>query len=91
MPSIATEEKRPTELDINMSNSDHSIDDGLDAALRKEKDYAQHAAWDFCGYVWFEGGLFHEEVWQYHVHVDTLSADTLEELMNVVNDKYGDA
>ena len=91
MPSTTTEEKRPTELDIGMSNFDHSIDEGLDAALRKEKNYAHHGAWDFSVYVWFEDGRFHEDIWRYRSHIYTLTADSLVELLELVIERYGDA
>ncbi len=62
------EPKRPSNLEectFSMSNFDHSIDGELEGALRTSRVYAQHAAWDFCGYVWFADGQFHEDVWQY--------------------------
>ena len=84
--------KRPNELEESephMSNCDGSIDGGFEENLKTQKFYGQHAAWDFCGCAWYDGKKFHEEVWMYHSHVDTISADTLQELMESVNDEYG--
>lgn len=78
-----------TEIEKGMSNFDHSIDDGLEDALRAGGVFGRHAAWNFNGKVWFADGLFHEEVWRYHAPVGTHSAATLPELMQIVNDEYG--
>ncbi|GAH60460.1 unnamed protein product [marine sediment metagenome] len=79
------------EKELNMSNHDHSIDEGLEEWLKENegKVCAQHAAWDFCGYVWYELGKFYEQVWQHNSPIEEISADTLEELMTKANDKYG--
>lgn len=77
------------EISLGMSNYEHSIDDGLDEALRETGVYSRHAGWNFNGLVWFEGGQFKEEVWQYHEPQEILSAHSLRDLMEVVNDKWG--
>ncbi len=76
------------ESEFSMSNCFQTIDDGMEDDLRNGMRSA-HAGWHFHGEVWFEDGQFHEAVRQYHNHVDTKSADSLEELMNDVNDAYG--
>ncbi len=89
---METAQTRPERLcfsELGMSNFDHVIDEGLEEQLRAGEHCAQHSAWDFCGYVWFEDGQFYEEVWRFHQHVATLSADDLRELMEAVNDEYG--
>lgn len=75
--------------ELSMSNYNHGIADGLDEALRQGGCWASHFAVNFCGHVWFADGHFHEEVWQYHVPREVLSAPTLPELMTLVNNKYG--
>lgn len=82
---------KATELELGMSNMDGSIDDGLAEALKQQAGsvYAQHAAWNFCGYVWYENGMFHEEVWVYNAPRTVINADTLQELMSDVNAEYG--
>ena len=77
------------ESDPHMSNMDGRIDKGFEENLRTKEFYGQHSAWDFCGYAWFDGAKFHEEVWVYGGHIATISANSLKELMNEVNDKYG--
>ncbi len=74
-----------------MSNCDHSIDDGFEAALRAAplKVYGRHAGWNFNGLVWFDGKDFVEEVWVYHVPRTVITAPTLEQLMQDVNDQFG--
>lgn len=86
--------RRPKDLteiadEVEMSNLDHSIDPGLEEALRERAVWARHSAWNFNGQVWFEDGTFFEEVWHYHVHIDTVGASSLEELMRAVNDLHG--
>ena len=84
--------KLPAKLEESsphMSNMDHRIDEGFEDNLRTKKFYGQHAAYDFCGYVWFDGKKFHEEVWVYNSHVNTISADSLQEIMEDVNEQYG--
>lgn len=79
------------ELDMHMSNADQSIDDGLAEALRAEpgKVCAQHAAWNFCGYTYFEDGQYRTQVWVRGTPRETVSAPTLDALMTITNDKYG--
>jgi hypothetical protein len=72
-----------------MTNLNGTIDRNKEREIRAGGCCGQHAARDFCGEVWFQGGQYHEEVWRHHVHIDTLSADTLEDLMQLVNDKWG--
>ena len=72
-----------------MSNFDHSVDDGFEDALRTGKLCGEHYAWNFCGYVWFDGEQFCEDVHVYGEYQQTIKADTLEELMDRVNEQYG--
>ena len=76
------------ESEYGMSNAFHTIDEGMEADLRNGMQ-STHAGWNFHGQVWFEDDQFHEAVRQYHVHVDTISADSLPELMSEVNAVYG--
>ncbi len=72
-----------------MSNFDLSIDDGLAMTLAHGEVVSQHAAWNFCGYVFHNDGKFFEEVWIDNAHVATHAADNLEDLMRVVNEEFG--
>ncbi|WP_327066810.1 hypothetical protein [Kitasatospora sp. NBC_01302] len=77
------------EIDLGMSNFDHSIDPGFEDRLRNESVWGRHAAWNFNGRVWFADGEFHEEVWRYGQPVASFSEATLTELMETVSDEYG--
>lgn len=81
------------ELDLSMSNCDHSIDDGLAESLKEDgNNLATYYAWDFCGYVWWdsEKQQFICQVWRYNVPQEEIAADTLENLMDIVSVKYGE-
>jgi hypothetical protein len=80
------------EIDLGMSNFNHEIDDGFEVALRNKPGIAwgRHAAWEFNGRVWFDGELFHEEIWRYCRPRVTVSAATLPELMRAANNEFGD-
>lgn len=79
------------EIGAEMSNFDGVIDDGFADDLRAQpgRIFGRHSAWDFNGKVWFADGRFHEEVWCYGSPREIISADSLEELMKLANDKYG--
>lgn len=78
-------------LDLGMSNFDHTIDSGLDSALRSEpeKVYANYSGWNFHARVWFENDQFHAEVSVYGAVMDTVSADSLQDIMDSVSSAYG--
>lgn len=77
------------EIDLGMTNFDHTIDAGFEARLRAEPVWGWHSGWDFAGHVWFEGGLFHEQVWCYGSPIEHFEAETLARLMETVSDTYG--
>lgn len=79
------------EIDLGMSNFDYSIDEGFEEALRESPGevFGRHAGWNFNGRVYFFDNQFHEEVWVYYVQQETISADTLEDLMRAVCERYG--
>lgn len=84
----------PTDYDYVgtvMTNFDHSIDEDLAKKLKRRKWYSQYAAWDFCGYVWWDRKTkdWNCEVWSYHVHRETVSANSLQEIMDKVSEDYG--
>lgn len=75
--------------DCCITNFDHSIDRDQIDKLRLGAAFSRHAAWDFCGRVWFDGNKWHEEVWVYGIAREIVTADTPEELMRTVNAMYG--
>lgn len=78
-----------TEIELGMTNFDHSIDDGLETALKAGKVYGSHAGREFYGAVYWREGEFHEDVRRYGAFVGSFSAPTLKELMATVNDEWG--
>lgn len=77
------------EVNLSMTNVDHSIDDGLEEALKAGSVFGRHAGWNFNGKVWWDGEQFVEEVWRYRTLVATMRAETLRELMTKVNNDWG--
>jgi len=68
-----------------MSNFNREID----RKLKLGNCYAGYPAWNFYGEVWYENNQFHCEIWRYHCHIDTISVDTLEEIMEEASENYG--
>jgi hypothetical protein len=77
------------EIGILMSNFDCKVDTEVADRLRKEQVIASYTGYNFYAYCWFQDGLFHADVWLYSSHVDTMSAETPEELMKEVSDEFG--
>jgi hypothetical protein len=78
-----------TEQEPHYSNFDHTLDESAEELLREGKTLMQHAAWNFCGWVWFKDGMFYEAIMQYRVLMETLSDPTLMEVIRKANEKYG--
>jgi hypothetical protein len=75
---------------VSNSSSPPNIAEGANKALKTSSVFVFHAAWDHCGFIFcLDDGLFYEEVHVYKEHVETMSADSLDNLIRVVNDKYG--
>lgn len=72
-----------------MSNFDHIIDKDVAKKIKREDYYAQYSGCNFCGYVWWQNNKWHCEVWRYRSFVETISENTLEEIMSSVSDQYG--
>lgn len=73
------------------SNFDHSFDQHVIDRMTEPNAFAQHAAWDFCGYVTRMEGGWHEQVWQYGEPIADYAADDLAELILYVVDEWGTA
>jgi glutathione peroxidase-family protein len=73
------------------SNLDHELNQEIVTILKNNegKLYAQHAAWNFCGYIWFKDGKWHEQVLRYHIVVNELSDTDIESLIDEANSLYG--
>ena len=74
-----------------MSNFDHNIDRNIEKKLRNNpnKYYSNYPGWNFCGYVWFNGKQFINQVWVYNSPVKEIKADTLDEIMNETSSEFG--
>lgn len=85
------------ETDTIYSNFDHMLDENIAKKITEKKlyasHYASHAAWNFCGYIYFdkESKLFIEEIMQYHSLVEIMKNEDINELISEANEKYGSA
>lgn len=77
------------EIEEVMTNCDHSIDEEVASKLKKGKYWSKYSGWNFCGYVWWDKSIWSCEIWVYHSHVKTVSADTLQEIMGLVSVEFG--
>src|SRR5579864_8024524 len=79
------------EINVGMRNLGFVIDPGFDEQLRANPNrlFGRHNGWNFQGLVWFDGKVFHEEVWQSHQPVKRISAASLWDLMQAVNSEFG--
>jgi hypothetical protein len=75
------------------SNYDHEIDNKVVFELQAGDCFAFHAAWEYCGCVWFvpASRKWVEQVERYTVTLEYIIGDTVEEVIKQTIDKYGDA
>jgi len=73
------------------SNFDHEIDNKVVFELQAGDCFAFHAAWDYCGSVWFvpESRKWVEQVERYTVTIDFITGDTVEEVIQKTIDEHG--
>ncbi len=79
------------ELDL-MSNCDHQVNRDVENRLRNNPGLvAGYPGWDFHGNCWYsaEENKWCCEVWCYGQRQEVMKADSPEELMEVVSEKYG--
>jgi len=75
-------------IGVAMSNFDHAIDDGTEDRLKAGGVCCGYSAWNFFAFVWWNS-KFKAMIKQYQVHVDTIEADTLQEIMDIASQRYG--
>jgi len=83
---------RPEEnIGVGMCNLDQSIEPKIKDKLIAGEGliFCEHTAWNFWGAVWFKDNKFHEEIMIYKSVRKIVSCDSLEELMEEVNDEFG--
>ena len=73
-----------------MSNYNHEIDRDVEEQLKSGEYCSAYPAWNFHGIVWFDSGLWKCMIEQYRVHIETIVAESLEEIMEEASLKYGD-
>ena len=80
-----------TRIDVGdlYSNFDDILDEQVKIKLKEEGTIATHAAWDFCGYIWFSEESWFELVMQYKRPVALYKSDDLEELLLNTKENYG--
>ena len=87
--TTVSEEREATDKDI-YSNFDHSLNEEVEAVLKaNERLFAQHSAWNFCGYVYYANGTWYDEVWRYNIPYETISGDTAFEVIQSTNAEFG--
>lgn len=73
------------------TNFDHSIDQTIKAKLieNPNKFSASHSAWNFNGTIYYDDNKFIEEIWVYGSKREKLENNSIEELIQEANNKYG--
>ena len=71
----------------NFDHDKHALENELVEA--NGDAYAQHSAYDFCGYIYYKNGVFYEEIWQYNSKVNLMRNNNMEALIFEACDNYG--
>jgi len=71
------------------SNFDGIINRKVKKAIKGKKEFSEYPGYNFFGIVWWEDDMWHCKVMIFHIHVDTISEKTMEELRESVCDEYG--
>lgn len=79
------------ELDTVYSNFDHRLEEDIAKQLEEKsgKAFAQHAAYNFCGYIWHADGKWHDEVWVHGAPVHVYEGDTIKAVIEAAVDQHG--
>ena len=74
------------------SNWDRVLDASVERILAADPSlYAQHAACNYCGYVWCKDGVWYEQVWQWKTPVELFTGPGPRAVIEAVIGKYGSA
>jgi len=73
-----------------INNFDNTINSAMEPVLLNGKSYGLHIAWNFIGYVYYEYGQFHEDIYIFERFIRTVSADNLPDLRTRANSIYGE-
>ena len=78
------------ELGTVYSNLDHILDEGIEAQLAESQNFcAQHAAWNFCGCIYYAESEWYNEVWVNGVIKGVFPGPTLMSVVTQANEVYG--
>ncbi len=78
--------------DTVYSNFDHVLDATVVCELKAAAGevYAQHAAYNFCGFVWLlPDGRWVNQIWRHGTPVDDIYGNSIESVIEVANNSYG--
>lgn len=75
--------------DALYSNIDHLLNDDVLTAVAAGGVRGQHAAWDYCGWVWKDDEGWHETVMRYGQHLDTFHGDSAKSVIEQTLEAYG--
>lgn len=78
--------------DAAYSNFDHVLNAEIVRQLEAAPGqlYAEHAAWNFCGYIWQrQDGMWVDQVWRYGAPVQEFLGDKVEAVIEEVLRQYG--
>ena len=73
---------------VIMSNFNEEIEDNAEGQLKAGGVYGEYPGWSFYAFVWWDS-KFKAMIKQYKVHVNTISADSLQEIMDIARQYYG--
>ena len=78
-------------LDRVASNFDHVIDRDIAEKLKTGPFLSTYSAWNFHGTVWWDCELskYCCLISQYHDEIETIIADSIQDIMDDACDKYG--
>jgi len=73
------------------SNFDHCLNKEVEKRMMEEPNESYtHCAWDFNAQVTFNGKVWKSEVWVYGSAVETFEGETVMDVINEANERYGD-
>lgn len=73
------------------SNLDGILDLQVEERLKQGDCYSQHAAWNYCGWVWFDPDTetWYEEVWRCGSRIATITGDSATNVIAKALASYG--
>jgi hypothetical protein len=88
-PFLAETVERGLYGDVLMTNYDHSVNHEVADKLRSGQYRAEFTGWNFHAACWYHADRFWAEVSVFGQHRATFDAETPEQLMAAVNERFG--